>query len=134
VLLLALGLGAVSAVTKFLTGIYAARNIGVFTRGQIRAGTMLTIRGEFSIVIAGLASSAAVVEPQLAPLAAAYVLVMAIFGPVMLRFLDPIMNAVLSPKALRTQTVPAVYVPPPTGADDAQPVNAVAEDRTTGED
>jgi monovalent cation:H+ antiporter-2, CPA2 family len=133
VLLLALGLGAVSAVTKFFTGVYAARSIGVFTRGQIRAGAMLTIRGEFSIVIAGLASSAAVVEPMLAPLTAAYVLVMAIFGPIMLRFLDPIMNVVLPPTTLKTQTVPVVYAPPP-GNDDNKPVTIATLERTIDDD
>ncbi len=96
VLLVALGLGVVSAVTKFITGMYAARRMGVFIKGQVRAGTILTIRGEFSIVIAGLAATAGVAAPGLAPLAAAYVLLMAVAGPIFLRFLDPIMNAILN--------------------------------------
>ncbi len=95
VLLPALALGFITAATKLITGMYAARRLGVFTRGQVRAGTILTIRGEFSIVIAGLAAAAQVEAPGLAPLAAAYVLLMAVMGPIMLRFLDPILNAVL---------------------------------------
>jgi CPA2 family monovalent cation:H+ antiporter-2 len=41
---------------------------------------VLVSRGEFSIVIAGLAVSAGL-EPELGPLAAAYVLALAIAGP-----------------------------------------------------
>ena len=40
-------------------------------------------RGEFSIVIAGLGAT---IQPRLAPLSAAYVLLMAIAGPVLARF------------------------------------------------
>jgi len=42
----------------------------------------LVARGEFSIVIAGLGS---VLEPQLGPLSAAYVLLLAVLGPVLTR-------------------------------------------------
>lgn len=94
VLLIALLLGVITAATKLFSGTYAARQLGVAARGQARAGTLLTIRGEFSIVIAGLGASAGVDEPQLAPLAAAYVLVMAIAGPIALRFLPQIMGLI----------------------------------------
>jgi CPA2 family monovalent cation:H+ antiporter-2 len=43
----------------------------------------LVARGEFSIVIAGLGAAA---EPQLGPLAAAYVLFLVVLGPVLVRF------------------------------------------------
>jgi CPA2 family monovalent cation:H+ antiporter-2 len=48
----------------------------------LRAGFTLIARGEFSIVIAGLGI---VLEPRLGPLAAAYVLLLAIAGPVLAR-------------------------------------------------
>ncbi len=96
VILPALGLAVVSAVTKLITGVYAARRMGVAARGQARAGTILTIRGEFSIVIAGLAGSAGVASGALAPLSAAYVLIMAMAGPLALRFLDQIMDRLLN--------------------------------------
>jgi CPA2 family monovalent cation:H+ antiporter-2 len=79
---LALGLGVATALTKVLTGYWAARRGGVDLRGSIRAGAALVARGEFSIVIAGLGAG---VEPQLGPLSAAYVLLMAILGPVLAR-------------------------------------------------
>ena len=82
VMLFAIGLGLVSALTKILTGYWAAKRVGVELRGRIRAGTALTARGEFSIVIAGLGAA---IEPQLGPLAAAYVLFLAILGPILTR-------------------------------------------------
>jgi K+:H+ antiporter subunit KhtU len=79
---LALGLGAVTTLTKVLTGYWAGRNLGIAPRGRIRAGAELVARGEFSIVIAGLGGA---IEPRLGPLSAAYVLLMAIVGPVLAR-------------------------------------------------
>jgi monovalent cation:H+ antiporter-2, CPA2 family len=79
----AVGLGLVSSVTKILTGYWAARRTAVDRRGRMRAGLALVARGEFSIVIAGLGAAA---EPRLGPLAAAYVLFVAILGPVLARF------------------------------------------------
>jgi len=83
VLLLAVVLGLASAFTKLMTGYWAAGRTGVERRGRIRAGMALVARGEFSIVIAGLGAG---IEPQLGPLAAAYVLFLAVLGPVLARF------------------------------------------------
>ena len=82
VLLYALALGVVTAVTKVLTGYWAARRMKSDKRDAWRAGMALIARGEFSIVIAGLGMG---LEPRLEPLAAAYVLLLAIAGPVMAR-------------------------------------------------
>jgi CPA2 family monovalent cation:H+ antiporter-2 len=82
VLPFAIGLGVVTALTKVLTGYWAAQRAGVSREGRLRAGTELVARGEFSIVIAGLGTA---VEPRLGSLAAAYVLLMAIVGPVLAR-------------------------------------------------
>ncbi len=75
-------LGAVTAVTKVAAGWWAARRAGVDARGRWRAGLVLVARGEFSIVIAGLGTA---VEPALGPLSAAYVLLMAVIGPLVVR-------------------------------------------------
>ena len=75
-------LGIVSAATKGLTGYMAARIAGADTRGRLRAGAAMVARGEFSIVIAGLGVA---LEPQLGPLSAAYVLFLAVIGPVLTR-------------------------------------------------
>jgi monovalent cation:H+ antiporter-2, CPA2 family len=79
---LALGLGLVTAFTKVLTGFWAAKRAGIDRQGSVRAGMALVARGEFSIVIAGLGVG---IEPRLGPLAAAYVLFLAILGPFLAR-------------------------------------------------
>lgn len=82
VLLIAVLLGIVTSLTKVLTGYWAGRRAGVESRGALRAGMALVARGEFSIVIAGLGGA---LEPQLEPLSAAYVLLLAILGPILAR-------------------------------------------------
>jgi CPA2 family monovalent cation:H+ antiporter-2 len=76
-------LGVVTAVTKVLTGYWAAAKAGIEKRGRWRAGVALIPRGEFSIVIAGLGVAT---EPRLGPLSAAYVLLLALTGPILSRF------------------------------------------------
>ena len=97
VLLLAVGLGVVTALTKLLAGGWAARRAGVDTPGSLRAGAALVARGEFSIVIAGLGVSAGL-EPQLGPLSAAYVLFLAVLGPVLARTIEPLSAAIMARK------------------------------------
>jgi CPA2 family monovalent cation:H+ antiporter-2 len=92
VLATAAGLAVVTALTKVATGWWAARRMGVARPGRIRAGTALVARGEFSIVIAGLAVAAGV-EPSLGAFAAAYVLLLAVTGPVVTRFADELARA-----------------------------------------
>lgn len=85
----------ITATTKFISGMWAAKRMGVGINGQRRAAALLTIRGEFSIVIAGLAAGTALDEPMLAPLSAAYVLIVALLGPVLARFIAPISEFVV---------------------------------------
>ncbi|MGH8901510.1 MAG: cation:proton antiporter [Egibacteraceae bacterium] len=101
VALLAVGLGLVTAVTKLATGWWAARQLGVHSRGRWRAGAALVARGEFSIVIAGLGVGAGL-DADLGALAAAYVLFMAILGPVAARFADPVVTALQAWTRART--------------------------------
>ncbi len=84
----ALLLGLVTMVTKMIVGVVAAQKAGIGLPGQVRAGTLMIPRGEFNIVIAGLATSAGIAG--VGPLAAAYVMVMAIAGPILTRFADPL--------------------------------------------
>jgi monovalent cation:H+ antiporter-2, CPA2 family len=85
VLGIAVALGVVTAGTKLVTGWWAARRAGIGASGRIRTGLLLTARGEFSIIIAGLASGVAGAE-NLSALAAAYVLLMAVTGPLAAKF------------------------------------------------
>lgn len=79
----ALALAVVTAVTKVATGMYAARREGVARRGQLRAGTALIARGEFSLVIIGLVGQTI---DAVESVATTYVLILAIVGPVLTRF------------------------------------------------
>lgn len=79
----ALALAAVTALTKVISGAYAARREGAARRGQRRAGTALIARGEFSLVIIGLAGAGAGI---LSAVATPYVFILAFAGPVLTRF------------------------------------------------
>ncbi len=79
----ALILAAVTAASKWASGTFAARRAGLPQRAAIRAGAVLVARGEFSIVIAALGAT---LEPRLGPVAAAYVLLLAILGPICAKF------------------------------------------------
>ncbi|WP_309141905.1 cation:proton antiporter [Streptomyces griseicoloratus] len=83
VLPVALLLGVVTALTKVAAGWYAARREGVGRRGRLRAGTALIARGEFSLVMIGLVG---VRQDRLGALVSAYVLLIAVAGPVVTRF------------------------------------------------
>ena len=85
----ALLLAVVTAATKIGTGWWAAARQGIGRPGRVRAGTALVARGEFSIVIAGLAVTSGAVLPELAALATTYVLLMAVLGPVLARVAEP---------------------------------------------
>jgi CPA2 family monovalent cation:H+ antiporter-2 len=80
-------LAVVTAFTKIVSGWYAAARNGIGPGGRMRAGTALVARGEFSVVIAALGAGL-VDGPELGALVAAYVLILAVAGPVMARFAD----------------------------------------------
>ncbi|MET7422019.1 cation:proton antiporter [Dactylosporangium sp. NPDC005555] len=100
-----LGVAALLALagimSKMATGWLAARRAGVAITGRVRAGAALLPRGEFNIVIAGLAVAAGT-NAKLGPLAAAYVLILAIAGPLAARAAEPLVRLYL-----RRRTKPA---------------------------
>ncbi|MBW3626038.1 MAG: cation:proton antiporter [Actinobacteria bacterium] len=98
----AVALALVTAGTKVFTGWWAAKRMGIARPGRLRAGTALIARGEFSIVIAGLGVSAGI-EPALGAVAAAYVLLLAIAGPVAARYVP----ALVTERAERSRPAPA---------------------------
>jgi monovalent cation:H+ antiporter-2, CPA2 family len=95
----ALVLAVVTIATKVGTGWWAARREGVALRGRVRAGTVLVARGEFSIVIAGLAVAAEV--EGVGAVATAYVLVMAVAGPLLARYGEALATPWLRPTRRR---------------------------------
>ncbi|ALO65464.1 potassium transporter [Arthrobacter alpinus] len=99
VLGVALLLALVTTITKLVTGWWAARQQGIGVPGRARAGAALIARGEFSIVIAGLAVASGAVPAELAALATTYVLIMAISGPVAARYVEPVVRLFQGKKA-----------------------------------
>jgi CPA2 family monovalent cation:H+ antiporter-2 len=89
VLLPALALGLVTTCTKFATGWIGAAQAGIGIRGRVRTGAVLSARGEFSIAIAGLATTAGVAA-RFEALAVSYVFVLALVGPLLARFAEPL--------------------------------------------
>jgi monovalent cation:H+ antiporter-2, CPA2 family len=72
---------------KLISGWVAAKRLSVATPGRLRAGTVLIARGEFSIVIAALGATTAN-GAELGALAAAYVLITAVAGPLAAKYAD----------------------------------------------
>ncbi|MFD3702410.1 cation:proton antiporter [Nocardia sp. NPDC058658] len=91
-------LAVVTTATKIATGWWAAKRAGASQLGRARAGTALVARGEFSIVIAGLAVAAGAVPDGFAALATTYVLLMAIIGPIGARIVEPVMRVMINRK------------------------------------
>jgi CPA2 family monovalent cation:H+ antiporter-2 len=87
VVLPAAALAIVTGGGKLVSGHAAARPLGVGPRGRLRAGTALIARGEFSIVIASLGAGTDHGD-ELGALAAAYVLLTAVAGPVAAKYAD----------------------------------------------
>ena len=84
-LLPAAALAGIATVTKIATGWLLCSHVG--SRARLRAGTTLVARGEFSIVIASLGAAGAFAT-RLQGLAAAFVLLTAIVGPLMAKYSD----------------------------------------------
>jgi CPA2 family monovalent cation:H+ antiporter-2 len=120
VLLPAIILAAVTAATKIATGYWATRRARIASPGRWRAGGALVARGEFSIVIAGLAVAAGT-QSRLGALATAYVLIMVIIGPLTARYAAPAARRLARRTAQPAQ--PAQPTPTPgqqaNGSDDA---------------
>jgi CPA2 family monovalent cation:H+ antiporter-2 len=89
VLLPAVMLAVITAAGKIGTGYWAARRAGVAVPGRWRAGGALVARGEFSIVIAGLAAAAGL-GSSVGALATAYVILLVIIGPLTARYIEPL--------------------------------------------
>ncbi|WP_137844541.1 cation:proton antiporter [Microbacterium sp. 2FI] len=107
-------LAVVTMATKVFTGYRASRRAGIAEAGRWRAGLALMPRGEFSIVIAGLAVAAGV-DGALAALATAYVLITMIAGPLLARIPDSRRFqrwAGRRQAARRARQAPAVTAPP----------------------
>ncbi|MFE9099590.1 cation:proton antiporter [Actinomadura geliboluensis] len=117
-------LAAAGILTKMGTGWIAARRAGIATTGRLRAGAALIPRGEFNIVIAGLAVSAGT-NPRLGPLAAAYVLILAVAGPVIARGTEPVAALMRTRRAPQTDDDVPLIPRPAAGTGDTGPTPTI---------
>ncbi len=84
-LLVVLGIG-----TKTMGGFLAGRTAGHSPRQSVVVGLSLVPKGEFSIVIAGLAATAAAADSEIVALTGVYVFALSIIGPIGMREADRI--------------------------------------------
>ncbi|GIG68243.1 cation:proton antiporter [Phytomonospora endophytica] len=116
VLLPASILAVVTAATKIATGYWAAKRAGIPGKGRWRVGGTLVARGEFSIVIAGLAVTAGV-APELGPLATAYVLILVIAGPLTARYVQPLAERIGRLRRRKPTETPPEAITATAGSD-----------------
>lgn len=90
VLLPAAVLALITIATKFATGWVTVKSFSGPPAAVVRAGALLSARGEFSVVIAGLVIASAALPDSFLALVAAYVLITATAGPILARFADPL--------------------------------------------
>lgn len=79
-------LAVVTTGTKFLTGWKISKS-ALDSAARLRAGALLTARGEFSVVIAGLVAASAVLPSKFNALVATYVIITATTAPFLARAL-----------------------------------------------
>jgi CPA2 family monovalent cation:H+ antiporter-2 len=102
VILPALALVIVTALTKVATAWWSTRHADLPRANRFCAGVTLIARGEFSLVMAGMGIAAGL-EPQLGPLTAAYVLFSVVLGTVLTQVVDPARGPQRASKAVATQ-------------------------------
>ena len=90
VLLPAAGLALLTIGTKFVTGWFAAATVEGGTISRLRAGALLSARGEFSVIIAGLVAVSGILPPTFQAFVAAYVLITAFAAPFLARWAEPL--------------------------------------------
>jgi CPA2 family monovalent cation:H+ antiporter-2 len=98
---IAAALAVAGIATKAATGWIAGARAGLSRTARIRAGAALMPRGEFNIVIAGLALGVTAIDSRLGPLAAAYVLLLAVTGPLAARAAEPFAKKLAARAAAR---------------------------------
>jgi CPA2 family monovalent cation:H+ antiporter-2 len=71
-----------TVIGNFVSGMIAGRVSGYSHRASVNIGLTITSRGEFSIILAGLAKAGALL-PILQSFAALYVVILAVLGPLL---------------------------------------------------
>jgi len=82
-------LGLVTTLTKLISGWWSARRADADKQSSLRAGSILSTHGEFSVLIADLGLAAGL-APQLGALTIAYVLFLSVLGPILAQIIQPL--------------------------------------------
>jgi CPA2 family monovalent cation:H+ antiporter-2 len=93
----ATGLVVLGLLSKTAGGYVAGRSAGFAKRPALVVGLSLVPKGEFSIVLAGMAAAATSAEVPLAALVGLYVLALSVIGPLLMRQADAIALRVFPP-------------------------------------
>jgi CPA2 family monovalent cation:H+ antiporter-2 len=91
---LAIGAALLSLVSVLIAGMVVAKRAGLPVVGALNLSFTLLARGEFSIIIAGLAQAGGLLG-LLQPFAALYVLILASAAPLLAKESEPIYNGVM---------------------------------------
>lgn len=83
-------LAIITIGTKMVTGWIAANTVTSTTIGKLRAGALLSARGEFSVIIAGLAATSTLLPSSFQAVVAGYILITATAGPILARFSEQV--------------------------------------------
>lgn len=86
----ALALAVATIITKHLVGALAAAPSGQGRIGRLRAGALLSARGEFSVVVAGIAAASHALPSTFTALVTTYVLITALVSPILARSAEPL--------------------------------------------
>lgn len=101
----ALVLIVLTTLSKSLTSYAAGRTTGLSRRASVGLGLMLLPRGEFSLVIAGLAASAVAIPAEtrafLVGVTSVYIIALVILGSVIYRYYGPLTERLLDLLGLR---------------------------------
>jgi CPA2 family monovalent cation:H+ antiporter-2 len=98
VLLPALLLVVVGIATKSFGGYLSGRAAGHSAPQSVVVGVSLIPKGEFSVVIAGLAAAATTADSEIVALTGLYVFALSIIGPLLMREADTIRTLLYPPK------------------------------------
>lgn len=93
---IAVGAAIVTIIGNVTAGILAGRSAGLSSQASMNIGLTIVSRGEFSIIMADLAKAGNLL-PVLQPFSALYVLILAVFGPLMTKESERIYNLASKP-------------------------------------
>ena len=107
VMLTAILLAVLGFATKLIGGFFAGRIAGHSKRQAIVVGISLVPKGEFSVVIAGLAATQLGAGSEIVALTGLYVLILSILGPIAMREADTLRDLIFPIRPAKAKKEPS---------------------------